>query len=528
MMSAQYLTVFVGAIATIETSFSPVTKLIVSAYGWEYSPAVKDTDNTIVQPEQRWLTYIQIYNSGDKPLDLSEYSLRVESLDSEGMPNCSSPNGCIGIDLPKASVSGYLPAGRHILLASEGTVEGSRYQMNEVFLPAYQKSTVPWFRIVIVGSDERENEIIAKLDSRTDSFNEYSDWLRNQNSSGTGYYEGFTAVSVAPDVLFDDVLYIVPPEPLIRVHEVYPYSQQCSPESVDILCYDYIKIHVANSVDLKNYVLRTSSGSDDRTADNTFWLGGYVSNEDGYVTIYQNDNGEPYSLTNDGGRVWVEDLYGLADYADTVMRYEAASVSQRGWSWMPQDSLTWGWSTTPSPNVDNKFTLFIPEKKLTVCPEGKYLSPDTGRCRTIEEAVNALAACPEGQERNPLTNRCRKIEQATTSSLAACGEGQERNPLTNRCRSIASAVAELLPCDEGYERNPATNRCRKVLGASSNSLSMNNKPEADDLVTDKSQSPWGWVTASIVGLCALGYAAYEWRSELRNAVHKLVQKFKKV
>jgi hypothetical protein len=430
--------------------------------------------------------------------------------------------------MPKASASGYLPAGKHVLIASSGVVEGSRYEMQEFLLPAYQKSTVPWFRIAIGSESERETEVVAKLDSRTDPDNEYADWLRNENSSGTGYYEGFTAVNVAPSVLFDDDLYVLPADPLIRIDEVYPYSQQCLPDSDSLLCYDYIKIYVDNSVDLKNYVLRTSSSSSTRTLDNTFWLGGYTPNENGYITIHQNDAGEPYSLTNEGGRVWVEDLYGLASYTDTVTRYESATASQRGWSWMSQDSLVWGWSITPSPNVENRFTQFVPENRVTVCPEGKYLSPDTGRCRTIEEAVNALAACPEGQERNPLTNRCRKIEQTTTSSLVACGEGQERNPLTNRCRSIASAIAELLPCDEGYERNPATNRCRKILGVNTSESLATTKPGANDLEAKQIESPWGWVTAGIVGLCALGYAAYEWRSELRDAAHKLVQKFKKV
>ncbi|NCU40578.1 hypothetical protein EOL73_02355 [Candidatus Saccharibacteria bacterium] len=529
VMCAQSFTAFVGAISTTETDFTPVTKLIISAYGWEYAPAIKDVSGKIIDPEQRWLTYVQIFNSGDVPLDLSDYSLRIESLDSEGVTDCSLPDDCMSIDLPKASESGYLPSGKHFLLASDGAVEGYQHEMQEFLLPTYQKSTVPWFRIVIGSDSERETDVVAKLDSRTDFDNEYADWLRNENSTGTGYYEGFTAVSVAPRVLFDDVLYFLPFNPLIRIDEIYPYSQQCLPDSDSLLCYDYIKIHVDNSVDLKNYVLRTSSSSSSRTSDNTFWLGLYTPNENGYITIYQNDDGEPYSLTNDGGRVWIEDLYGLVSYDDTVMRYESATASERGWSWMLQDNLLWGWSTTPSPNVANLFTYYEPEEnKVTVCPEGKYLNPDTNRCRTIEEAVNALAACPEGQERNPLTNRCRKIEQVATTSLAPCGEGQERNPLTNRCRSIASAVAELLPCDEGYERNPATNRCRKVLGAATNTVSNYDKLGTSESNVKQAESPWGWLTVGTVGLCALGYAGYEWRSELKNGTRKLVQRFKKV
>ena len=106
----------------------------------------------------------------------------------------------------------------------------------------------------------------------------------------------------------------------------------------------------------------------------------------------------------------------------------------------------WVWTTTPQPDRANLITL--PVVSVIECPAGKYRNPDTGRCRTVEEAVNELATCPEGQARSTETNRCRSLATLAKATLTACGEGQERNPLTGRCRSIASAVAELLPCDE--------------------------------------------------------------------------------
>lgn len=522
MLSSDTATL-VRAIDTTETSMAPVTKLIVSAYGWEYEPAVKDISGKVVEPEKRWLSYVQLYNGSDRPVDLSQYTLSVQALDSEIMPDCAPAEKCMNIALPSAQNEGFLPAGKHILFSADDSVVGAKHHMDEFLLPDYQKSTIPWFRFVVSSSSERETDVVAKLDSRTDPDHEYADWLRNENSSGTGYNESFTAYSNAPQALFDDPLYILPSVPSIRVDEIYPYGMECDSERADVLCYDYIKIHVSENVDLSQYVLRTSSDSSSRTKGNTFWLGVYKPNEEGFVTIYLNDDGQPYSLTNSGGSVWVEDLYGLQKYPSTLARYQSASLTQRGWSWMLPDSTLLGWSITPSPGVMNKFTPYIPEKKSTICPEGKYLNPETGRCRTIEEAVNALAACPEGQERNLATNRCRKIESATGSSLVPCGEGQERNPLTNRCRSIASAVAELLPCDEGYERNPATNRCRKVLGVATgvSNKSVDTKLPAESLAS----SPWGWVTAGIVGVAAMGYAAYEWRSEVTGGFRKLAGKF---
>lgn len=530
VMCAQSFTTLVGAIATTETELTPVTKIIVSAYGWEYVPPVKDDTGKTVTPEQRWLTYIQLFNSGDTPINLANMSLRVETLDNKGIQDCTPSEKCMQIDMPKPERPEqplYLAPGKHVLLASNGSVDGSRYQMNDFLLPIYQKSTIPWFRILVSETAKRSLEAVAKLDSRADATHEYADWLRNENSSGTGYYEGFTALGSAPSLLFDDPLYVVPASPTVTIDEVFPSSLSCEPYADNPLCYDYIKIHVDENVDLSKYVLRTDTGSLDRTSSNSFWLGAYAPNTDGYVRVFLNDDDEPFNLVNQG-YVWLEDIYGLRKYSETMVNYGTQGSPQTGWSWMLPDSNAMGWSVEASPLALNRFMPYVaPAKPATVCPEGKYLNPETGRCRTVEEAVNALAACAEGQERNPLTNRCRKIETASTS-LTPCGEGQERNPLTNRCRSIASAVAELLPCDEGYERNPATNRCRKVLGASSGTSSSYDKPVNPVGETKATESPWGWVTAGMVGLAALGYAAYEWRSELAKAGAKFASRFKKV
>lgn len=169
--------------------------------------------------------------------------------------------------------------------------------------------------------------------------------------------------------------------------------------------------------------------------------------------------------------------------------------------------------------------IVSPAPKVTVCPEGKYLNPETNRCKSIEETLNTLAACDEGYERNPITNRCRKIVTTAVKTLEPCKEGQERNPVTNRCRSIASAVAELLPCDEGYERNPATNRCRKVLAASTASATTASKfvehAKGDDW------NAWTWALVAVGATGAIGYGVYEWRHELRGFGQQIAAKLTK-
>ncbi len=520
----QSFTASVGAIVTTETHFAPETRLIISAYGWEYVPPTKDATGKVVTPEERWLTYLQLFNASDTPVWTSDITLRVESLDLESMPSCTILLSCRTVLLSDVVGEAYIAPGKHLLVAEQGAVEGARFFMPAFRLPAYQKSTVPWFRMMVQKAGQRDVEVVAKLDSRTDVANEYSDWLRNENSSGTGYYESFTAFSRAPGRLFDDPLYTPPKSAPLTVVEVYPYSledEECVPGNTVVQCTDYIKIHVDKYADVENYVLRTSSNSSQRSSTNTFWLGHYTPSDDGYITVFQTDDGSSFTLSNDGGYVWFEDIYGLVRY-DTTVRYPSAGTQQHGWSWM-QHNDRWDWSTTPSPSGENVFVPYIPDVKTTECPEGKYLNPDTNRCRTVEEAVNALAACAEGQERNPLTNRCRSKVSVVAAAIAPCGEGQERNPLTHRCRSIASAVAELLPCDEGYERNPATKRCRKVLGASTNpSAAQSQKVESAKM---NDTNLWLWALAAVGATGAVGVGVYEWRHEILGAGRKFAGRF---
>src|SRR5690606_10346211 len=128
------------------------------------------------------------------------------------------------------------------------------------------------------------------------------------------------------------------------------------------------------------------------------------------------------------------------------------------------------------------------------------------------------APCKPGQERNPATNRCRNIT-AASSSRTACDAGQERNPETNRCRKIAEPAVQA-PCKEGYERNTDTNRCRKITavkGVATNTPSKsNNRTAVNYLII-------GGVSAMV-----LGYAAYEYRQDIRNTYSRFKNRNKRV
>ena len=272
-----------------------------------------------------------------------------------------------------------------------------------------------------------------------------------------------------------------------------------------MLCGDYVKLYnpTATSILLEGLVLRTDSSSSSRTTSNTITLSEEIA-PGGYYLVWQTDTGSRLSLTNSGGYIWLEDSYGLVRYESTLAHYESAGSSLQGYAYARDGNGDWQWTSTPMPESVNVITA----PAAAACEEGKYRNPETGRCRTLEETINALAACEEGYERSPTTNRCRKIASNETV-LTPCREGQVRSPETNRCRSIASEVVDLLPCAEGYERNPATNRCRKVQSGEVLSAAYPVEPY-DQAATGSATL---WVVGGIAAL-ALSYGIWEWRREI--------------
>ncbi len=489
-------------IEVIPTDFLQEVPVQVSAYSWR----LRDPNlafHAVTNP--RILNFVQLYNDSDELVDLAHWSVFVQ--DSTTLPMTET-----GVVL-SSNMVGKLAPHDHVIASYGGAVGGATYTISsEVVVSNLTTSSTSKVKLIVRGqetSSYRDSEYGLKLDTNQQA----SFWQRTFSSTGEGYTSSFTAQVNAPVQLFDDGLYEAPPAVSLSVVEIYPYSSDCAPHATGVLCGDYIKLHVNENVyNLENYVLRTDSSSQSRTSANSFWLGAYEPNEAGFITVYLTDAQAKISLTNSGGYVWLEDLYGETIYETTMTRYESATSEHQGWSYALGESGTWQWTSTPRPNAVNTMTVPVVEPSVVTCPAGKYLNPDTNRCRTLEEAVNALAVCPEGETRNPATNRCRK-NVVLASSLTPCSEGQERNILTNRCRSIASAVAELIPCDEGYERNPSTNRCRKVLGIATAAVGKNTVSQTMNTKATADTAAWGWILASVAVLGAVGYGVYEWRNE---------------
>lgn len=484
----------VSAITTTETQFLTDPPLIIA--GFERASA---TNNK---------SFIQLYNTGSTPINLNDW---VVTSSSSSQPLLTPTTGILA---PK----------HHVVASINGAVVGT------VDAPSLLTLTRPIMStetIKIAPATEgmyKSSEIVQAV--KTTNPNDV--WLRRLTTTGystaAAPFDELGSASLAQLSIMNDGLYVAPPAPVLTIVEVYAYASSCAPNDVSVLCGDYVKLY--NPTDavqsLDDLVLRTDSNSSSSTSSNTFTLEGEVSPRS-YLLVHRTDNGDRISLTNSGGYVWLADVFATMRYDATITQYGSTSSDHQGWSYALFDN-TWQWTMTPQPVADNLLTLPPPVIEAPKpCPAGQYRNPDTNRCRTIEEAVNALATCPEGQYRNPETNRCRSAAATVSSTLTPCGEGQERNPATNRCRSIASAVAELMPCDEGYERNPATNRCRKVLGTSTSTPSLTQAAEtAPTSPTALLSNPYA--IAAVIGLGGVGYGLYEWRSEIGSGFKRLAAK----
>jgi hypothetical protein len=188
----------------------------------------------------------------------------------------------------------------------------------------------------------------------------------------------------------------------------------------------------------------------------------------------------------------------LADSQERSALYQNDMKDDQSWSLIGD---TWQVGL-PTPGRSN---LSLPMGDSSVFPKGEPKS----------KTVAAPVTCPVGKERNPATNRCRSIV-ATASAPVPCKSGQERNPQTNRCRSVLSSQTKQKPCPEGQERNAATNRCRKKPGVGAASLA-----QVQDVNSLSSGAHIRWWAAGLVAAGAAGYAAYEWRRDIGNIIHRV-------
>ena len=455
---------------------------------------------TAYQVNASSLQFVQLYNNSDELISLDGGAL---------MYGYASDTPAVPYEAVK--LSGLMKPRTHLLVSVEGLLDGAALRFHFADTTAPDATTINMLAFVLPGMAPSLGPTTIKSNGS----------IQQRSKTTTGY--STVTWGDFKDALYADSLYETPPPPALQIVEVAARADSCDPFATELTCGDFVKLKILPGYDdayLALYRLRSDDANESVT--NTFSLE-YASRQGDFVLVRLRDDGQNLSLTNSGGFVWLEDIYGEHRYEETLVPYaDAGSETYIGKSWALDDSDgVWKWAT-PNPTGVNQFPQVLAESIVVPptpsdCPVGKYRNPETNRCRSIEEAVSALAVCEEGKERNPVTNRCRSIATTSSSNLTPCEEGEERNPVTNRCRSLLANVSTPAPCQDGYERNPSTNRCRKTVVAGGTPVASP-AAAAIDAAGGSSLKTALIVTA---GLGAFGYGFYEWRSELWRAFRRL-------
>ena len=340
--------------------------------------------------------------------------------------------------------------------------------------------------------------------------------------------------------------YETPGEPSLQILEVLPHPHTC--DAAPDNCQKYVKIKNTGDqpIDFAAYRLRSGTPGSNSTVRNTSSLAGVIASGQ-VLTIRAQANGAELAILRNG-TLWFEDQHGLVSFSPRIDAYNGAGqAAHQGKSWAYNSQTgAWQW-TTPSPDRADNIIADTPaspqqpsQPSGKPCPAGQERNPATNRCRkinngekqskhTADSAKSArttsraqkLTICKPGQERNPATGRCRTVS-AAGQQLAACKAGQYRNPATGRCKKRGAANSrQLTPCKPGWERNPSTNRCRK-------STSKNSKAPAAGYAVEPSsnngQTEIVWWMIGGVAVVAVGYAGWEWRSEIGQWLRRMVRK----
>ena len=492
---------YIAAVVLVILSLAPLEQVSAELTPVPTSPVSPSSALMITayQAASDGLNLVQLYNGSDDLLTLDGMQLRYSR----------KSNPAITESIP---LSGRMLPNSHILAAAVDVLT-SNNRVSFRFAPSGWEPKTLWiespnFLTVTIPTDLKTDDVVYKRSRTTTGYSTAVSALNTPLSTG----------SIEADHLYD-----VPPEPLVEIVEVLARSKSCSPFEASPTCSDYIKLRMKagfDASDIGRYRVRTGTSE---SVTNTFSLLN-ATVHDNYLLLNLRDDGDVLSLTNSGGYVWLEDIFGVTRYGNTLISYaDAGSEKYVDQSWALNDQTgIWTWAI-PSPIDANNFPIITNEPEIVstpaVCPAGKYRNPETNRCRSIEDAVSELAACEEGKERNPATNRCRSIITTAAATLVSSEPGEERNILTNRCRRIAAASQALAACGENQERNPETNRCRKVSSASPNTLAA-----VTDVQSPIKESSKKWIIAAVVLVAVIGYAVYEWRQDITLFTRSLLSR----
>lgn len=279
--------------------------------------------------------FVELYNDSDDVVDLAGWSVAAHQ------PGATEPDRLVELD-------GLMAPGSWLTVGDIALFEATS---QPTFSYSYQQPALPVeLRGIGLYSPagryltELVEPSISKATIRLETSPPIYGFQRNQSTSTGNYTSSYRAV--LPDASFqpyDDGLYERPASVVVQIVEVYPHPDDCSPLETFVsmpLCFDYVKLYnpTDDTIDLADYSLHSSN--DVVVADLLLPAKSY--------------NVLPIKLNNTGW-VWIEDRYGVAAYADTLIDYPDSSTKpNQAWSW---DGAAWRWTLYPTPyDSANQFT----------------------------------------------------------------------------------------------------------------------------------------------------------------------------
>lgn len=284
------------------------------------------------------LRYAQIANNSSEIANLNGWKIAIEW--SSGV-------------WVSQELDGLLPGHKKVVFADNTVVNGATYEFSPEELPSDPRTSAIKL-IAPLGSGFNDHVVGVSVSGSTVNVATVPAtyyFARNISSSTGNFLSTFSAFVPSADfVLEQDNLYTPLPDSPLVVSEVYPEAIPCEPGSASPLCSDYIKLQNSSNsiVDLANIRIRVGSAGQSSTSSNTVYPSGLLS-PGAYVVV-------PINLTNGGSWVWVEDVFGIAMYQETITSYPSSS-GHAGWGYAYNSSSgQWQWTKYPTPyNQDNQF-----------------------------------------------------------------------------------------------------------------------------------------------------------------------------
>jgi hypothetical protein len=510
------ITNFVVAIACVLLSFAmsiPAEAVTDTVQPLASTPASSTPDVVVTSfSGSNMLDFAELYNQSTAPVEMTGAQLKFSMHDTTN----ACPDQTYAITAP---IGWLLPKSYFTFergTAVNGNTTEARYTVPSSLLAGCV--TPQLSAVQLSGADGTSWQNITFAPGTLTAGNWAQHKQRTKSSlSVTGVFAtDYSLLTTGSAALYSTPLYQPPADTAgLRIVELLPHSFSCSPTDASLLCGDYVKLFNASdtTVNLANYRLRTSYGGLKSSSSNTINLSGSL--EPGqYQLVNSKSDGSALSLTQTGGYVWLEDVYGAQIYQPVITYPDASADSMVGQAWA-FDGTGWQWTSSPQPEGPNYFplaalTASVAALSLKPCAVNQERNPDTGRCRIIAAAA-APVVCKPGQERNPETNRCRSVT-AAAKTPAACKPGQEHNPATGRCRSVLSASKGPKACKPGQERSPDTGRCRKV------------QPKIaaiQDIKTAAKTAGQHWYVIAAITAGTVAYILYEWHQEFSTGLERL-------